>query len=142
MCVCLYFESPKGFLIIKVAQKVGSLIQLRVIIWNDNGLLSCHFPKPPGYLIDFPVLYSRSLLVIYFIHSSVYMSIPISQIIPPSPPLSPLVKFFILFNYPFCSLEQSFKYLIQSQESLVIRQGVNISWYINGTYIAHLQMRP
>ena len=37
----------------------------------------------------FPVLYSRFSLVIYFMHSinSVYMSIPISQFIPP--PLSP-----------------------------------------------------
>ena len=32
---------------------------------------------------DFPVLYSRSLLVIYFIPSSMYMSAPISQFIPP-----------------------------------------------------------
>ena len=31
-------------------------------------------------------LYSRFLLVIYFIHISVYMSIPISQFIPPPPP--------------------------------------------------------
>ena len=30
------------------------------------------------------VLYSRFSLVIYFIHSSVYMSVPISQFIPPS----------------------------------------------------------
>ena len=33
------------------------------------------------------MLYSRSLLVIYFVYSSVYMSIPISQFIPP--PLIP-----------------------------------------------------
>ena len=33
-------------------------------------------------------LYSRFLLVIYFIHISVYMSVPISQFIPPPPPLS------------------------------------------------------
>ena len=38
--------------------------------------------------VEFLVLYSRFSLVIYFIHSinSVYMSIPISQFIPPSPP--------------------------------------------------------
>ena len=42
------------------------------------------------YWIEFPVLYSKSLLVIYFIYSSVYMSIPISQFIP-SPP-SPLAN--------------------------------------------------
>ena len=44
--------------------------------------------------------YSRFLLVIYFIHISVYMSLPISQFIPPTPPstpLSPLV-FIHLFS--------------------------------------------
>ena len=34
----------------------------------------------------FIFLYSRFLLVIHFIHNSVYMSIPISQFIPPPPP--------------------------------------------------------
>ena len=33
--------------------------------------------------VEFPVLHSRFSLVIYFIHSSVCMSIPISQFIPP-----------------------------------------------------------
>ena len=35
-----------------------------------------------GYWVEFPVLYSGSLLVIYLIYSSVHMSIPISQFIP------------------------------------------------------------
>ena len=39
--------------------------------------------------ILFYFLYSRLLLVIYFIHISVYMSIPISQFIPPPPPPPP-----------------------------------------------------
>ena len=48
--------------------------------------------------ILFTFLYSRFLLVIYFIHISVYMSIPISQFIPPPPPLSPLgVHMFVLY---------------------------------------------
>ena len=34
--------------------------------------------------VEFPVLYSRSLVVIYFVYSSVYMSILISQFIPPT----------------------------------------------------------
>ena len=46
-------------------------------------------------------LHSRFLLVIYFIHISAYMSIPISQFIPPPPllpPLSPLgVHTFVLY---------------------------------------------
>ena len=37
------------------------------------------------YRIELPVLFSRFLLVIYSIYSSVYMSIPISQFIPPLP---------------------------------------------------------
>ena len=40
-----------------------------------------------GYQIKFPVLCSGSLSVIYFIYSSVYMSIPISQFISLSSPL-------------------------------------------------------
>ena len=42
---------------------------------------------------EFYFLYSRFLLVIYYIHISIYMSIPISQFIPPPPtppPLPPL----------------------------------------------------
>ena len=43
--------------------------------------------------VELPVLYSRLLLVIYFIHISVYMSIPISQFIPfPTPCFPPLVS--------------------------------------------------
>ena len=38
------------------------------------------------YWVEFPVLYRRSLLVIYFIYSSVLMSIPIFQFIPPPRP--------------------------------------------------------
>ena len=35
------------------------------------------------YWTEFPVVHSRSLLVIYFIYSSIYMSVPISLFIPP-----------------------------------------------------------
>ena len=54
------------------------------------------------FWILFIFLYSRFLLVIHFIHISVYMSIPISQFIPPPPPppppLSPLgVHTFVLY---------------------------------------------
>ena len=46
----------------------------------------------------FVLLYSRFLLVVYFIHISVYMSIPISQFIPPALLLSPLgVHTFVLY---------------------------------------------
>ena len=51
--------------------------------------------------ILFIFLYSRILLVIYFIHISVYMSIPISQFITPPPPppatFAPGVHTFVLY---------------------------------------------
>ena len=45
--------------------------------------------------VEFPVLYSQFSLVIYFIHSSVYMSIPISQFIPL--PHSLVIHMFVLY---------------------------------------------
>ena len=51
--------------------------------------LCLHLPSLLLFLnfILFIFLYRRFLLVIYFIHISVYMSIPISQFITPPPPL-------------------------------------------------------
>ena len=43
------------------------------------------FRSPQSIPLAFPVLCSRFSLVIYFIHSSVYMSTTISQFIPPIP---------------------------------------------------------
>ena len=34
------------------------------------------------FWVEFLVLYIRSLLLIYFIYSSMYMSVPVSQLIP------------------------------------------------------------
>ena len=48
-------------------------------------LPSISFPFRLLQSIEFPVLHSRFSLVIYFIHSTVYMSIPSSQSITPSP---------------------------------------------------------
>ena len=48
--------------------------------------------------VEFPVLYSRFSLVIYFIHVSVYMSIPVSQLIPPHP--FPTLVSIRLFSTP------------------------------------------
>ena len=47
------------------------------------------------YWVEFPVLYSRSLLGIYFMYGGVFMAIPISQFIPP--PLIPLATIRIFF---------------------------------------------
>ena len=50
--------------------------------------------------VEFPVLYSRFSLVIYFMHSSEYVSVPISQSIPPLlPSLFPSISFLFLY---FC----------------------------------------
>ena len=43
-------------------------------------------------------LYDTFLLVIYFIHISVYMSIPISQFITPPPPRSPLGAYMFVLH--------------------------------------------
>ena len=63
------------------------------------------FPSHLGHhraLVEFPVLYSRFSLVIYFIYNSGYMSIPISQITPPLfPPWCPCVCSLHLCLY-FC----------------------------------------
>ena len=48
-------------------------------------------------------VYSKFLLVLYFIHISVYMSIPISQFIPPPPPPPPPPAFPTWCPY-VCSL--------------------------------------
>ena len=69
---------------------------LLVFFWFFFWLFFCIFEF---YFIYF--LYSMFLLVIHFIHISVYMSVPISQFIapsPPPPPLSPLdVHTFVLY---------------------------------------------
>ena len=47
------------------------------------------------YWVELPVLYSRSLLVINFVYHNVYMSIPVSQFIPP--PLTPDKNNFVSY---------------------------------------------
>jgi len=63
------------------------------------------FPSHSGtteHWIEFPLLYSRFSLVIYFIHSRVYMPIPTSQFIPPPfPTLYPYICFPYICLYFF-----------------------------------------
>ena len=58
-----------------------------------------------GYWIYFPVLYSRALLFIYFIYSSLYLLTPNSYFILPLSfsPLVTLILFFYLFIYFFAT---------------------------------------
>ena len=62
-------------------------------------------------LILFIFLYSRFLLVIYFIRISVYMSIPISQFIPP-PECSRLMMTAIISNMDAVACVR--KYLVEA----------------------------
>ena len=57
-------------------------LALSVLNWN----LGIHLFFFLNFRILFIFLYSRFLLVIHFIHVSIYMSIPISQFIPPPRP--------------------------------------------------------
>ena len=78
---------------------------------QSEPILRIHIPTPSldpfsiyairEYWVEFPVLYRGSLLVIYFIYSSVYMSIPMSQFIPPSPPGNHVCIQYILVDYLF-----------------------------------------
>ena len=68
-----------------------------------------------GYWAEFSVLYSRSLLVICFIYSSVYMSTPISQFIPP-PHLPPVTVSLFCISVPLCFVDKficAFSFLIK-----------------------------
>ena len=57
-------------------------------------LINTH-PTNRLYIFLSPVLYSRFLLIIYLIHSSVSMSIPIPQFIPPI--VFPVVHMFAIY---------------------------------------------
>ena len=50
---------------------------------------------------ELPVLYSRFPLAVCFTHGSVYMSILLSQFVPPSSPLLPCFKFLTDFLWLF-----------------------------------------
>ena len=66
--------------------------------------------------VEFPELYSRFSLVTYFIHSinNVYMSIPISQFIPPPPSFTPLVSIHLfstsVFLFLFCKQDHLYRF--------------------------------
>ena len=87
--------------------------------WEGSGKASDGRHRWPDFFfflnfIFFYFLCSRFLLVIYFIHISVYMSIPISQFIPPPPPAFPpwcpcvcslhLCLYFCLANRFICTI--------------------------------------
>ena len=78
----------------------GSNSQLN--LWRQMWRMrvSIFFPSDHFFIfrILFYFLYSRFLLVIYSIHSSVYMSIPISQFITPPPPHFPPLVSIRLFS--------------------------------------------
>jgi len=60
-----------------------------------------HLIRQTQYRVEFPVLYSRFLLVIYVIYSSVYISNTIFQFIPLLPPSLVIMNLFTMWVY-FC----------------------------------------
>ena len=93
----------------RAARNIGVRVSLRIRVFvfylymPRSGIAgsygNCIFRFLGFFFLNFILffLYSRFLLVIYFIHISVYMSIPISQFFPPPPP-SPLgVHIFVLY---------------------------------------------
>ena len=87
-------------------------IQQSESVTHISTLFKILFPyRSLEYRVEFPVLYSRFLLVIYIIYSSVYMSIPISQFI-----LIPLVTVGMFST--FVTLFLSFKYFLRPFLSL------------------------
>jgi len=83
------------------------------------------FPSHLGHhraLIEFPVLYSRFSLVIYFLYNSVHMLIPISQITPPLfPPWFPCV----------CSLHLCLYFCFAISFICIFFLDSTYKWYIN-----------
>ena len=81
--------------------------EFRKVVFQPHSKFRCNLNKKDcGLFILIGHIFSKTfyltfLLDIYFIHISVYMSIPISQFIPPPPPplpLSPLgVHMFVLY---------------------------------------------
>ena len=105
----VWFSWVLLFLISTPTFHVRDLVRLWIQQYSDLSPLDFYFLFIycfGGFFVYFILfiyfLYSRFLLVIYFIHTSVYMSIPTSQFIPPppppAPPLSPLgVHTFVLY---------------------------------------------
>ena len=94
-----------SYLPIFIAAICSELITVPIIVIPASHL---HHPISFFFGILFIFLYSRFLLVIYFIHIGIYMSIPISQFMPPPQPLLPLsplgVHTFVLY---ICALQTS-----------------------------------
>ena len=73
--------------LVSTAQQSESAIRIYIYIYIPSFLDFPPIQVSKEHSVEFPELYSRFSLFIYFIHSinSVYMSIPISQFIPPQP---------------------------------------------------------
>ena len=75
--------------------------------------------------VEFPVLDSRSFLIIYFIYNNVYLLIPTSSFIP-RPHLSPLVIWFLDLWVWFCLINKFICIIFLLESTLQV-----ISWYLS-----------
>ena len=65
------------------ADSLPLTLQGNPCVYRISPVFWISFPFRSPQSTEFPVLYSRFSLVTYFIHSSVFISVPISQFIPP-----------------------------------------------------------
>ena len=91
-----------------------------------------------GYWIEFPVLYSRTLLLIHSIYNSLHLLIPKSQYSPlqPSFPLSTTSLFVLCLWVCFCFIDKficvvSFRWHILLMTVLTSVLQEDILWYRN-----------
>ena len=79
-----------------------------------------------GYRVQFPVLYSRALVLTCFIYSGVYLLIPNSYFLPPSPPF-PFGNHMFVFCLCICFINRFIRVLFQ------IPYISDIIWYLSSS---------
>ena len=83
VCFYLFMQINFCWSIVDLQCCVSALLQSEsVILICISILFQILFPHGSLQSVKFPGLYSRSLLAIYFIYSSMYVTVPISQFIP------------------------------------------------------------
>ena len=115
-----------------------SVVLVSAIQQSESVIQLCSFPIYiiTEYWVEFPVLYSRPLLVTYFTYSSVSVSIPISQFIPS--PFSPVNHNFVFFICESFSSVNKFTCTFFFQ----IPHVSDIIWYLSFSVWLHSILSP